>query len=150
MVCKLLHIVEPDAAVFGEKDFQQLTVIRRLVTDLCMPVHIIAAPTVRDADGLAMSSRNQYLSAAERARAPALYRALAAAAARLAGGERDYSAIERDGLRTLEAEGFRSDYFAIKCAEDLTPPGPDSHHVVVLAAAHLGRARLIDNVQVRV
>ena len=150
VVCKLLHIVEPDAAVFGEKDFQQLTVIRRLVTDLCMPVHIIAAPTVRDADGLAMSSRNQYLSAAERARAPALYRALAAAAARLAGGERDYSAIERDGLRTLEAEGFRSDYFAIKCAEDLTPPGPDSHHVVVLAAAHLGRARLIDNVQVRV
>ena len=150
VVCKLLHIVEPDAAVFGEKDFQQLTVIRRLVTDLCMPVHIIAAPTVRDADGLAMSSRNQYLSAAERARAPALYRALAAAAARLAGGERDYSAIERDGLRTLEAEGFRSDYFAIKCAEDLAPPGPDSHHLVVLTAAHLGRARLIDNVQVRV
>ena len=150
VVCKLLHIVEPDAAVFGEKDFQQLTVIRRLVTDLCMPVHIIAAPTVRDADGLAMSSRNQYLSAAERARAPALHRALAAAAGRLAGGERDYAAIERDGLRTLELEGFRPDYFAIKCAEELAPPGPDSHHLVVLTAAHLGKARLIDNVQVRV
>ncbi|MHB1870673.1 MAG: pantoate--beta-alanine ligase [Steroidobacteraceae bacterium] len=150
VVCKLLHIVEPDAAVFGEKDFQQLAVIRRLVSDLCMPVHIIAAPTVRDADGLAMSSRNQYLSAAERARAPALHRALAAAAGRLAGGERDYSAIERDGLRTLEAEGFRPDYFAIKRADDLAPPGPDSHHLVVLTAAHLGKARLIDNVQVRV
>ncbi len=150
VVCKLLHIVEPDAAVFGEKDFQQLTVIRRLVSDLCMPVHIIAAPTVRDADGLAMSSRNQYLSAAERARAPALHRALAAAAGRLAGGERAYAAIERDGLRTLEAEGFRPDYFAIKSAEELAPPGPDSHHLVVLTAAHLGKARLIDNVQVSV
>ena len=149
VVCKLLHIVEPDAAVFGEKDFQQLTVIRRMVSELCMPVSIIAAATVRDSDGLAMSSRNQYLTAAERQRAPALYQALVAAARRLAAGERDYADIEREGLRALEREGFRPDYFAVKRAEDLGPPAADSAHLVVLTAAHLGRARLIDNVQVR-
>lgn len=149
VVCKLLHIVEPDAAVFGEKDFQQLTIIRRMVSELCMPVHIIAASTVRDADGLAMSSRNQYLTAAERERAPALHRALCAAAGALAAGERDHARIEREGLRALEAEGFRPDYFAVKRAEDLGPPAAGSTHLVVLTAAHLGRARLIDNVQVR-
>ena len=149
VVCKLLHIVEPDAAVFGEKDFQQLTLIRRMVSELCMPVAIIAAPTVRDADGLAMSSRNQYLTDAERARAPALHRALAAAAERLAAGERDFPAIEREGLRALEAEGFRPDYFAVRRAADLGLPEAASGHLVVLSAAHLGKARLIDNVQVR-
>ncbi len=149
VVCKLLHIVEPDAAVFGEKDFQQLTVIRRMVSELCMPVHIIAAPTVRDADGLALSSRNQYLSEAERVRAAALHRALMAAADRLAGGERDYAAVERDGLRALEGQGFRPDYFAVRRADDLGLPTADSAHLVVLTAAHLGKARLIDNVQVR-
>jgi pantoate--beta-alanine ligase len=148
VVAKLLHICAPDAAVFGEKDFQQLTLIRRMVSDLCMPVRIIAAPTVRAADGLAMSSRNQYLTDAERARAPALYRALRRAASRIAGGERGYENIERQGLRALELEGFRVDYFVIKRAEDLGPPTPASRHLVVLAAAHLGKARLIDNVQV--
>lgn len=150
VVAKLLHICEPDAAVFGEKDFQQLTLIRRMVTDLCMPVQIIAAATVRAEDGLAMSSRNQYLTEAERARAPALYRALCAAARRLEAGERSYERIESDALRALEAEGFRPDYLAIKRGEDLGPPGPASRHLVVLCAAHLGKARLIDNVQVTV
>lgn len=148
VVCKLLHIVEPDAAVFGEKDFQQLTLIRRMVSDLCMPVHIIAAPTVRDADGLAMSSRNQYLTDAERKRAPALHRSLEAAARRLEGGEHDYAGVEREGLHTLQAEGFRPDYFVVKRAADLGPPAPDARDLVVLSAAHLGKARLIDNVQV--
>lgn len=149
VVCKLLHVVEPDAAVFGEKDFQQLTLIRRMVGELCMPVRIIAAPTVRDADGLAMSSRNQYLTEAERQRAPAIYRTLTAVAQRLAAGERDYPGLEREGLRALEQDGFRPDYFAIKRADDLGPPQPGSAHLVVLTAAHLGKARLIDNVQVR-
>ena len=149
VVAKLLHIVEPDAAVFGEKDYQQLTLIRRMVRELCMPIEIIAAPTVRDADGLAMSSRNQYLTDPERARAPALYRALRAAASRIEAGERAYEGIESEGLRALESEGLRVDYFAIRRAEDLGPPTPESRHLVILTAAHLGKARLIDNVQVR-
>jgi pantoate--beta-alanine ligase len=148
VVCKLLHIVEPDAAVFGEKDFQQLTLIRRMVSELCMPVQIVAAATVRDADGLALSSRNQYLTEAERAQAPAIHRTLREAAARLAAGEQDVAAIERHGLRALEAQGLRPDYFAVKRAADLGPPQADTRHWVVLTAAHLGKARLIDNLQV--
>ena len=150
VVAKLLHICAPDAAVFGEKDFQQLTLIRRMVSDLCMPVRIIPAPTVRADDGLAMSSRNQYLSAAERARAPVLYRTLCAAARRIEVGDRDWVAIEREGLRVLTAEGFRPDYFAIRRQEDLGAPAPESRRLVILTAAHLGRARLIDNVQVTI
>src|SRR5579872_1847816 len=98
VVAKLFHIVEPDVAVFGEKDFQQLTIIRRLVADLCMPVTIIAAPTVRDPDGLAMSSRNQYLTDEERRKAPVVHQTLHAAVERLRAGDRDFAAIERNGL----------------------------------------------------
>ena len=148
VVAKLFGLVRPDVAVFGEKDYQQLTLIRRMVDELCMPVQIVAATTVRDADGLAMSSRNQYLDEAERALAPLIYRTLRETARRLAGGERDFAALERDGLRTLEAAGFRPDYFAVRCAADLAPPDAASRHLVVLTAAHLGKARLIDNVQV--
>ena len=148
VVAKLFHIVQPDAAVFGEKDFQQLTIIRRMVTELCMPIDIIAAPTVRDADGLAMSSRNQYLTAEERLRAPIVYRTLQAAARRLSAGEEDYTGIERSGIDTLERGGLRPDYFAVRCADDLSPPEP-ARHLVVLTAARLGKARLIDNLQVR-
>ena len=148
VVAKLLHLVEPDAAVFGEKDYQQLTIIRRMVRELCMPVEIIAAPTVRDADGLAMSSRNRYLTPEERAKAPAIYRQLQAAAARLSAGGTDYADIERAGIAALEGEGFRPDYFAVRCADDLDPPRSDTRHLVVLTAAHLGKARLIDNLRV--
>jgi len=148
VVAKLLHIVEPDAAVFGEKDYQQLTIIRRMVADLCMPVTIVAAPTVRDADGLAMSSRNQYLTPAERALAPEIYRTLQAAAQRLGGGDRDFASIERAGFRTLEAAQLRPDYFAIREAADLAAPAGTSRELVVLAAARLSRARLIDNIRV--
>ena len=148
VVAKLLHICEPDVAVFGEKDFQQLTLIRRMVSDLCMPVRIVAAPTVRAADGLAMSSRNQYLTPEERARAPAIHRTLQAAALRLRAGECDYPGIERTGIEALERAGLQPDYFAVRRAEDLGAAQPDTRHLVVLTAARLGKARLIDNLQV--
>jgi len=148
VVAKLFHIVEPDVAVFGEKDFQQLTVIRRMVAELCMPVTIIGAPTVRDADGLAMSSRNQYLTASERALAPKIYATLEEAAQRLRAGEVDFTSIERAGFQALEGGGFRPDYFSVRQAADLSPAAPAARELVVLAAARLSRARLIDNVQV--
>jgi pantoate--beta-alanine ligase len=149
VVAKLFHIVEPDVAVFGAKDFQQLTIIRRMVADLCMPVEIVAAPTVRDIDGLAMSSRNQYLTATERAVAPRVYATLAVAARRISSGEIDFAAIERAGFEALASAGFRPDYFAVRQAADLTPAGASGpRELVVLTAARLGRARLIDNVQV--
>lgn len=148
VVTKLFHIVEPDVAVFGEKDFQQLAVIRRMVAELCMPVTIIGAPTVRDADGLAMSSRNQYLTVAERALAPQIYQTLQAAAKRLRAGDGDFASIEREGLTSLERAGFRPDYFAVRASADLSTPTPLTREVVVLTAARMSKARLIDNVQV--
>jgi pantoate--beta-alanine ligase len=148
VVAKLLHIVEPDVAVFGEKDFQQLAIIRRMVADLCMPVEVIGAPTVRDSDGLAMSSRNQYLTAQERSVAPIIYATLQAAARRLAAGDAEIASIERCGVQALEQAGFRPDYFAVREAPDLNPPSPGAHNLVVLTAVRLGKARLIDNVQV--
>jgi pantoate--beta-alanine ligase len=148
VVAKLFHIVEPDVAIFGEKDFQQLTVIRRMVVELCMPVEVVGAPTLRDADGLALSSRNQYLTAAERALAPQIYAILRQAAERLAAGERDYAAIERAGVQALSAAGFQPDYLAVRSAADLTAPAATTRALVVLTAARLGKARLIDNLQV--
>ena len=149
VVATLFHIVEPDIAVFGEKDFQQLTIIRRMVSDLCLPVRIVAAPTVRDADGLAMSSRNQYLTEPERQLAPRIHATLASVAARLQAGDNEFASMERTGVQTLEAAGFRPDYFAIRQAADLSAAQPNTAHLVVLTAAHLGKARLIDNIQVR-
>jgi pantoate--beta-alanine ligase len=149
VVQKLFNIVQPDVAVFGEKDFQQLTVIRRMVTDLCIPVEIIGAPTLRDPDGLAMSSRNQYLNPAERAVAPRIYEILTSIAKRLEARDNDFTGMERAGVQALEAGGFRPDYFAVRQAQDLSAPRTDTGHFVVLTAARLGKARLIDNVQVR-
>src|SRR5579863_4568343 len=148
VVAKLFHIVEPQVAVFGEKDFQQLAVIRRMVAELCMPVTIVGAPTVRDADGLAMSSRNQYLTSAERARAPLIYAALQAAARRILAGDNDFASIERAGCQALEEGGLRPEYFSVRQAGDLAAPGAAERQLVVLTAARLGKARLIDNVQV--
>jgi len=149
VVAKLFHIVEPSVAVFGEKDFQQLTIIRRMVADLCMPVKIVGAPTVRDSDGLAMSSRNQYLTDAERALAPRIYRALQAAAQRVHTGDVDFASIERAGFEALERAGFRPDYFSVRKAEDLGTANAHARELVILTAARIGKARLIDNVQVR-
>jgi len=148
VVTKLFGIVTPDIAVFGEKDFQQLAVIRQLVRDLGLGVEIVAGPTVREPDGLALSSRNQYLSPAQRQQAPALYRTLAAARRRLAAGDRSYAAIEEEGKAALAAAGFEPDYVAIRRASDLALPGEADADLVVLGAARLGATRLIDNLRV--
>jgi pantoate--beta-alanine ligase len=147
VVTKLFNIVEPSIAVFGEKDYQQLTIIRRMVEDLCMPVTIVPAPTVRESDGLALSSRNQYLSAAERQIAPRIYQELSLAAERLKSGETDIAGLERRASAALDAAGLRPDYFAVR-ARDLALPDAATRELVILAAVRLGRARLIDNIQV--
>ncbi len=148
VVAKLLVIAAPDVAVFGEKDYQQLLIIRRMVADLALPVEIVGAPVVRAPDGLALSSRNQYLSAAERARAPAVYRALRAAAAAIQEGATDYAALELAGAAALTQAGLRVDYFAVRDAADLAAPRERSAQLAVLTAAWLGRARLIDNLRI--
>jgi pantoate--beta-alanine ligase len=149
VVVKLLNLVQPDTAIFGEKDYQQLTIIRRSVEDLCLPVRIVGAPTVRAEDGLALSSRNRYLSPEERRIAPTVYRALDRARRRLESGDADVAAIEAEGMETLRAAGFRPDYFEVRNADTLARPRGRNFDVVVLTAARLGRARLIDNVQCR-
>jgi pantoate--beta-alanine ligase len=149
VVATLFHIVEPHVAVFGEKDYQQLVIIRRMVSDLRMPVDVVGAPTVREEDGLAMSSRNQYLSAGERGVAPTLFRELSRVARAIADGGRDFERLERESAAALDAAGFRTDYVSIRAAGTLASPGLDDRQLVVLAAARLGAARLIDNVQVR-
>jgi len=148
VVAKLFNIVQPDVAVFGEKDFQQLTILRRMSEDLCFPIRIVGAPTVRDADGLAMSSRNQYLSSEERALAPLIYATLCKAAERIKSGDKSFAAIEESSLQSLRQAGFRPDYFSVRDAHDLSAPRAESDCLVVLAAARLGKARLIDNLQV--
>ena len=146
VVTKLFNLVSPDVAVFGEKDYQQLAVIQRMVRDLNMRVEVIGVPTVREQDGLAMSSRNAYLSAAERAVAPELYRQLtrlAAAAAR--GGA--LPQLENQAATALREAGFRPDYVRVLRAQDLASPTGADRDLIVLAAAWLGKARLIDNLR---
>ncbi len=145
VVSKLFNIVQPDVACFGEKDFQQLAVLRRMVDELDMPVAMVGVPTLRDPDGLAMSSRNGYLTAEERRIAPALYQTLQEMARRLRGGESDYSLLQQEGAAALEKAGFRPDYLEIRRPDDLLPPRGGEKALVILAAAWLGRARLIDN-----
>jgi pantoate--beta-alanine ligase len=150
VVLRLLNIVAPEVAVFGEKDYQQLVILRRMVADLHLPVKIVAGATVREPDGLAMSSRNQYLDPELRRRAPALHGALLGCRERLAAGDRDFRAIELQALGRLRRSGFRPDYVAIRDAGSLEVPKPRrSRTLRVLAAAWLGRARLIDNVAAR-
>jgi pantoate--beta-alanine ligase len=148
VVCKLLNMVQPDLALFGEKDYQQLLVIRRMVEDLAIPVEIEGMPIVREADGLAMSSRNAYLSAPQRRQAPQLYRALQQVESAIAAGEREYALLERQAGDTLAAAGLRTDYVSVRRAEDLAPPQAGDRRLRVLAAAYLGEARLIDNLPV--
>lgn len=148
VVNKLFNLAQPDVAVFGEKDWQQLVIIRRMAADLDLPVEIVGVPTVRETDGLAMSSRNRYLTPEERSRAPALYATLTACAARLRAGERDCAALAVAAQTRLTGAGFRPDYFEIRRADDLQPPAAEDRELRILAAAWLGRARLIDNLPV--
>jgi pantoate--beta-alanine ligase len=147
VVCKLFNMVQPDVALFGEKDFQQLLVIRRMVEDLNLPVEIVGVSTVREPDGLAMSSRNGYLSADERARAPALYRSLMQAAQSLRQGVA-VAEVVRAAMAALRESGLTPDYVAVRRTDDLGPVTEDDVNVVILGAAFLGRARLIDNLSV--
>jgi pantoate--beta-alanine ligase len=148
VVTKLFNLVMPDVAVFGEKDFQQITIIRRVTADLCLPIEIVGAPTTREPDGLAMSSRNRYLATDERAAAPAIFHALTRACQRLKTGERDFAAIEGAGAGAISAAGFKIDYFSVRDANTLLVPTALTKDFVVLTAARIGRARLIDNLRV--
>lgn len=147
VVCKLFNLVQPDIALFGEKDYQQLAVIRRVTADLNMPVVVHGVPTVRDADGLALSSRNVYLTTAERALAPRLYQVLTETAVALQAGATDFAALEQQQIERLRQLGFAPDYLSIRRAADLSLPSPDDTDLVILAAARLGKARLIDNLR---
>lgn len=150
VVSKLFHIVRPDVALFGEKDYQQLLVIRRLVRDLDMGVEIIGVPTVREADGLAMSSRNSYLQEGERRLATEIYATLQALAGRLQRGARDYATLEAEATARLVQSGFRPEYVSVRRAADLGPPQPCEPQLAVLAAARLGTTRLIDNLLINI
>lgn len=147
VVAKLFHCVLPDVALFGEKDFQQLLVIRRMVADLDFPIEIIGCPTVREPDGLAMSSRNARFSAEERRRAPHLYRVLTGIRDRIRQGARDFAALEQQARRELETAGLEPEYVAVRRAADLAGPRAGDE-LVIVAAARLGATRLIDNLRV--
>jgi pantoate--beta-alanine ligase len=147
VVLKLFNMVSPHAAIFGKKDYQQYVVLRDMVKQLALPVEIIPAETVRAEDGLALSSRNAYLSAPERAEAPRLHRILEEAWKALRAGQRDYAAIEARALAGFGAK-WAPDYVAIRRQSDLQPPAPADRNLVVLGAAKLGKTRLIDNVEV--
>ena len=135
IVSKLFNIVQPDKAVFGIKDFQQLAVVKRLVEDLCFPIEIIEAPVARAEDGLALSSRNGYLDANERALAPVIYALLLATRERIAHGERNYPLIEAQAKVQLLEQGLRPDYFSIRCARTLEPASLSDTKLVILVAA---------------
>ncbi|MCK9564376.1 MAG: pantoate--beta-alanine ligase [Bacteroidales bacterium] len=145
VVTKLFNIVQPDLAVFGIKDFQQLAVIRRMVEDLCMAVEIVAAPIHREADGLAMSSRNGYITAAERPRVAVLHDTLQWMAERIRDGEEDFPALEGEGGKRIEAAGFRVDYLAVCNSRNLEPAALDDRRITLLGAIYTSGARLIDN-----
>lgn len=148
VVLKLLNAATPTRAYFGEKDYQQLTLIRKMVRDLDVAVEIVGVPTVRAADGLALSSRNQYLSETQRRTAPILAKTLRALTQQLAAGNRDFPRLIREAQSSLDAAGFHTDYVAIHHPLTLAPSTMNDRTFVVLAAARLGKARLIDNMQV--
>lgn len=151
VVAKLFNIMGPCNAYFGAKDFQQVAVIRRMVRDLSIPVEVVTCPTVRELDGVAMSSRNSYLTADERAAAPVIYRALQSGAAAVLAGEKDVEAVRELMAGIIEAEPLAQlDYVAVLAPDSLLAPEPLDGNIRLFAAVRLGRARLIDNVGVTV
>lgn len=150
VVSRLFNIVQPDVAIFGQKDFQQQLVIRRLVDDLRLPLQIVSGATQREADGLALSSRNQYLSDEERAVAPTLYSVLQGIGNDLQAGKRNYTELEQQAMDVLSDAGFDPEYVGIRRAENLQLPDRDNDEIVILAAVRLGAARLIDNIIVTI
>jgi pantoate--beta-alanine ligase len=148
IVTKLFNLVQPDIACFGQKDYQQLAIIRQMVADLSMPIEIIGVPTIRAEDGLALSSRNGYLTAEQRTTAPALYRTLQWMKQQLNQGFGDLRALEQQAKEQLAAAGFKADYINISNRQTLVPATDTTAAVVILAAAALGNTRLIDNIEV--
>ena len=148
VVAKLLNIVVPQVAIFGKKDYQQLMVLRELVRQLNFGVTVVPGETVREPDGLAMSSRNGYLTPAERQEAVRLSRVLGRIREAVAAGRRDFAELEKAAREDLAAHGWRPDYIAVRRRADLAPPGADDHELVTLGAAWLGRTRLIDNLEI--
>lgn len=150
VVCRLLHIVGPDVLVLGRKDYQQLILIERMIADLRMPVHVVAGATQRHEDGLAISSRNRYLTAEERRHAPVLHATLERVMEAIRIGERDYAALQVGAIKALREAGFEPDYVEVRQAQSLAKPNGQhrASDLVVLGAAWLGKARLIDNISV--
>lgn len=148
VVSKLFNIVQPDVAVFGEKDFQQLSIIQKMVRDLCMPVKIVGTTTARDEDGLAKSSRNGFLSAEQRQIAPVIHQTLVTCREAIACGFDNFLQLESHARMKLLQAGFEPDYFAIRDARTLRAVTEDTEEIAILAAARLGQTRLIDNVHI--
>ena len=148
VVLKLFNMVQPDAALFGKKDYQQLRLIADMTRQMALPIRIVAGETVRADDGLALSSRNGYLSGTERARAPALYQGLREIAEAIRGGNRDFSRLEANLMQKLQSNQWNPDYVAVRKQLDLQSPDEHDHALVVLTAARLGTTRLIDNLEV--
>ena len=147
VVLKLFNMVMPHAAIFGKKDYQQYLVLRDMVRQFALPVEIIPAETVRAADGLALSSRNNYLTPAERTEAPRLYGLLRHAQERITEGERNFQRIELEAMTLLAQNGWVPQYVSVRRRADLQAPGTQDRELVVLAAAYLGKTRLIDNIE---
>ena len=150
VVARLFAMVQPDVAVFGQKDYQQQLVLRHMAKDMSLPISVITGNTVRDDDGLALSSRNSYLSEEERAQAPLLYQVLTQVSGELQNGRRDFEELETLATARLSDSGFVVDYFSIRRAQNLEVPDRDCDDLVVLVAAKLGGTRLIDNVVVTI
>ncbi len=150
VVLKLFDIVQPRVAVFGKKDYQQLMIVRGMVRQLALPIAIVPDETSRADDGLALSSRNNYLAASERTEAPRLYRILRKAARSIASGERAYQRLETEAMAELRTHRWQPDYVAVRRQSDLQVPAAEDRELVILAAAKLGATRLIDNLEVTV